>query len=84
LISELLERQIKSEIDFIDKNMESFVRHFFGEREYGVYDQMKYYVALQKTEIYVQKFWVDVDGDDCDDEAEICYKDYNKWWETVK
>lgn len=86
MITEILTRQLDTELTFIYDNVLSFTKRFFtnSDAQLVADKKMTYYIAFQNNDIYIQKHWKDKDGNVKVVETEIPYDEYNRWWQDVQ
>ncbi len=85
MITELLQRQITKDLEFIQDNIESFVAHFYSPEEACRIeeDSLKYFPTVEIGVLYIQKHYYDEDGDQRVHEEFIKIEKYNDWAKGV-
>ena len=87
MITKLLQKQIHSELEYVYENLYDFVKKFIDEEtaeEIMEVEDLEFFIAFESNFVYIQKHWMDEDGETCVTEYHIDYEDYNDWCEGDK
>lgn len=89
MITEILQRQIGKELEFIYSEgvTESFLQYFFAsvlaEEDISEYDSIQLFIAMAYEYVYVNMNWLSDDGIQEIREFKIPYDAYNNWARSV-
>lgn len=86
MFSELLQRQLRKEVEFIfdDNQLDSFVKSFFSNLIEDIdYKNIEMFISFAPSSLYVQLSWTEEDGSPVCKEFKIPYDEYNKWGNSL-
>lgn len=82
MITQLIQKQIDKELEFIYLNLPSFI-YTFIPRYYESYEDCDFFFAMASDFLYAQIHYHDQDGMLCFDEDSVDFEDYNAWCNNV-